>query len=194
MTARLRKRLAIASAVLLVVSIFGFGGSLLLNSVAFDKYNAYGEVPIPGTGTLHLPAGDVKVSFHTEIAGTMEGGGLPIPQNLEVAITPSSGSAKPTFTQNLGGTDADNQDARIQVGVAHIPATGDYAIKANGKAGAFISPRLSFGHGSNYEFLPWLFAGLAGVSLLALLALLVSALNRIRSETENSPRPRQTPS
>ena len=141
MTARLRKRLAIASAVLLVVSIFGLGGSMLLNSVVFDKYDAYGEVPVPGTGTLHLPAGDVKVSFHTEIAGTMEGGGLPIPQNLEVAITPSSGSAKPTFTQNLGGTDADNQDARVQVGVAHVPATGNYTVTTDGKASAFISPR-----------------------------------------------------
>ena len=185
MTARLRKRLAIASAVLLVVSIFGFGGSMLLNSVVFDKYDAYGEVPIPGTGTLHLPAGDVKVSFHTEIAGTMEGGGLPIPQNLDVAITPSSGSAKPTFTQNLGGTDADNQDARVQVGVAHVPATGDYAVTTDGKASAFISPRVSFGHGSDYGFLPWLFAGLAGVSVIALLALMVSALNRARSGMQN---------
>jgi hypothetical protein len=186
MTARLRRRLAIASVVVLVVSIFGFGGSLVLDSLLFDKYNAYGEVPIPGAGTLHLPAGDVKVSFHTEIAGTMEGGGLPIPQNLEVAITPSSGAARPTFTQNLGATDADNQDARIQVGVAHIPATGDYAIKANGKASAFISPRLSFGHGSDYGFLPWLFVGLAGVSLLALLALLASALSPGRSGIDNS--------
>ena len=59
----------------------------------FDKYDAYGEVPVPGTRTPHLPAGDVKVSFHTEIAGTMEGGGLPIPQNLHVAITPSGGGA-----------------------------------------------------------------------------------------------------
>ena len=65
-----------------------------LNDTVWDKYDAYGEVPIPGTRTLHLPQGDVKVSFHTEIAGTMEGGGLPI-------------------------------------------------------------PRLSFGHGSSYEFLTW---------------------------------------
>jgi hypothetical protein len=136
----------------------------------------------------------VKVSFHTEIAGTMEGGGLPIPQSLHVAITRPDGGAPATFTQNVGGTDADNQDVRVQVGVAHVPATGDYTVTTEGKAGAFISPRLSFGHGSNYEFLPWLFAGLGGFSLLALLALLVSALNRVRSETENSLPPRQTPS
>lgn len=166
----MRKRLLIASVMLLVVSIFGFGGSLLLNSMVFDKYDAYGEVPIPGTRTLYLPAGDVKVSFHTEIAGTMEGGGLPIPQKLDVAISPPSGVAKPTFTRKTGGTDADNQDVRVQVGVAQIRAPGNYTIKTDGKASAFISPRLAFGHGSDYGFLPWLFVGLGAVSLLALLA------------------------
>ena len=179
--------------VLLFVSIFGIGGSLALNAILFDKYDAYGEVPIPGTRTLHLPAGDVKVSFHTEIAGTMEGGGLPIPQNLHVAIARPGGGAQATFTQNVGGTDADNQDVRVQIGVAHVPATGDYTVTTDGKTSAYISPRVSFGHGSDYGFLPWLFAGLGGVSLLTLLALLVSALNRVRSETENSRPPRQTP-
>lgn len=179
----MRKRLVSASVVLLVVSVFGFGGSLLLNSIVFDKYAAYGEVPIPGTRTLHLPAGDVKVSFHTEILGTIEGGGLPVPQKLAVTITPPGGSAGPTFVQNIGGTDADNQDARVQVGVAHIPAAGDYTIKADGKASAFLSPRLSFGHGSDYGFLPWLFAGLGGLSLLALL---VSALSSVKGGLEES--------
>jgi hypothetical protein len=181
---------------LLFVSIFGVGGSLALNAILFDKYDAYGEVPIPGTRTLHLPAGDVKVSFHTEIAGTMEGGGLPIPQNLHVTIARPDGGPTATFTQNVGGTDADNQDVRVQIGMAHVPATGDYTVATDGKAGAFISPRVSFGHDSDYGFLPWLFGGLAGVSVLVLLALGVSALNRVRSETDNnnSAPPHQTPS
>jgi hypothetical protein len=174
----MRKRLVIASAMLLVVAVLGFGGSLLLNSMVFDKYDAYGEVPIPGTRTLHLPAGDVKVSFHTEIAGTMEGGGLPIPQNLEVTISPPDGVAEPTFARNIGGTDADNQDARVQVGTAQIRAPGDYTITTDGKASAFLSPRLAFGHRSNYGFLPWLFVGLAAVSLLALLASALSPATR----------------
>jgi hypothetical protein len=88
-------------------------------------------VPIPGTRTLHLPQGDVKVSFHTEIAGTMEGGGLPIPG-------PRGG-----------------QDVHVTVGVAHIPVAGDYTIAANGKASGYLSPGLSFGHGSSHEFLTW---------------------------------------
>jgi len=58
---------------------------------------------------VHLPKGDVKVSFHTEIAGSMEGGGLPVPQDLEVAFTPPSGVAQPAFTRSIGDTTADNQ-------------------------------------------------------------------------------------
>ena len=48
----------------LVVSIIGFIGSILLNAFAFDKYNVYGEVPIPGQASFHLPAGEVNISFH----------------------------------------------------------------------------------------------------------------------------------
>ena len=34
-----------------------------------DDYKAYGEVPIPGSSRLHLPAGDVVVSFHAVMPG-----------------------------------------------------------------------------------------------------------------------------
>ncbi len=87
----MRKRVGIALAVLLVVSIVGFGVSWFLNVFVFDEYDAYGEVPIPGTRTLHLPQGDVKVTFHTEIAGSMEGGSLPVPQDLEVERVGTAG-------------------------------------------------------------------------------------------------------
>ena len=43
------------AAVTLGVSIIGLAGTILLNAFVFDKYDAYGEVPIPGTATLHLP-------------------------------------------------------------------------------------------------------------------------------------------
>jgi hypothetical protein len=170
----MRKRLAIASAVLLVVSIVGFGAAWELNDTVFDKYKVYGEVPIPGSRTLHLPEGDIKVSFHTEIAGTMEGGGLRVPQDLEAAITPPSGAAAPKFIRSVGGTTADNQDVRVWVGVARILVAGDYTVVANGKTSGYLSPRLSFGHGSSYGFLPWVFVGLGGASLLALMFLMVS--------------------
>ncbi len=181
------KRLAIASVVLIVVSTVGVFFWPYVDESVFDKYAAYGEVPIPGTRTLHLPEGDVQVSFHTEIAGTMEGGGLPIPQGLDVTITPPSGVATPKFIQSVGETTADNQDVHVLVGAVRIPAAGDYTITANGKANAYLSPRLSFGHVNSYGFLDWVFMGLLAVGLLGLLA---SPFVGPRSRPVDRPKPK----
>ena len=174
----MRKKLRNASAVLLAVSFIGFLVSMFSNAFVLDDFHAYGEVPIPGTRTLHLPEGEVKVSFHTQTAGTISGGELPVPQNLQVAIVPPSGMAAPEFIHHMGDTTADNEDAHIQVGVAHIPKTGDYTVTATGTATAFISPRLSFGHGSRYGFLPWL---LGGLSCVGLVGVVVSAFVGLRN-------------
>ncbi len=165
----MRRAVVVGSVVLLVVSIAGFITALMLNAFVLDDYDAYGEVPIPGAQTVHLPAGDATVSFHTQIVGSTRGAGLPIP-DLSVTITPPSGVAKPELVENLGTTTTVNNDAHRQVWVAHIPETGDYVVSTDGKVSAFISPRLAFGHGSEFGFLPWAFAGLFAVSLVALLA------------------------
>lgn len=167
MSERTRKRLALGWAVLFVVSLVGLFGSMFSDVFLHDPFDAYGEVPIPGSQTLHLPAGDAKVSFHTETVGTIEGGELPTPPDLEISINPPSGVPAPQLRRNVGGTVANNQDAHIRVGVVNIPSTGDYTIKTTGKTNAFLSPRVSFGRdGLNLDFLPWLFAGLLVVGLV----------------------------
>jgi hypothetical protein len=165
----MRKTVVVGSAVFLILSIAGFITALVLNAFVLDDYDAYGEVPIPGSRALHLPAGDATVSLHTVIIGNTSGGGLPIP-DLGVTIIPPPGVAKPELTEKIGSTTTVNNDARRQVWVAHVPETGDYIVKTSGKVSAFIDPRLSFGHGSQFGYLPWVFAGIFGVSLLALLA------------------------
>ena len=85
----------------LVVSIVGFIGSILLNAFAFDKYDAYGEVPIPGEASLHLPAGEVNITFHTRTVGSPGGGGLPIP-DLGLSIDPPQGVPEPQVTESFG--------------------------------------------------------------------------------------------
>ena len=164
---------------MLVVSIVGFIAWMIVSPFVFDDYDGYGEVPIPGSRTLHLPKGDVTISFNTQVIGGMSGGQLPIPLGLEVAITPPQGIADPDLVNSTGGTTSVNNDARRQVWVAHIPETSGYTIKADGNVNGFIDPQLSFGSGSKYGFLPWLFVGLFTVSLLALLAL---ALTRPRRQ------------
>jgi hypothetical protein len=166
---------------LLVVSVVGVVASFLMDFF-IDDYNVYGEVPIPGSERLHLPAGDVVVSFHAEMPGANKGertDEMPIPQNLEMVITAPSGAAQPSVTEQLGGTTAVNGDAHRPVKVAHIPVAGDYTITTNGgplnysldgRVSPFISPRLSFGRDSPFEFLPWLFGGLCVLSMVAISA------------------------
>ena len=63
-----------------MVAVVGFIATLILNAFVLDEYDAYGEVPIPGSTSLHLPAGEVTVSFHTDGHRQPDGGGFPIPE------------------------------------------------------------------------------------------------------------------
>jgi hypothetical protein len=154
-----------ASRVLVIVSVIGLGVSMFLNGFVLDEFDAYGEVHVPGTRTLHLPAGDVTVSFHS--LHVAPDGDLASPQDLELTITPPSGVAQPNVTEDFNNTTNDNGDAHRSEWVAHIAQAGDYTITANWKVTEFDSPRLSFGHPSRFWFLPWLFGGLFVVSLMA---------------------------
>lgn len=76
--AKVAARVAVAgSVVTLVVAVAGFVLTLVLNAFVLEKYNAYGEVPVPGSSSLHLPAVQVAVSFHTQVICSPSGGGLP---------------------------------------------------------------------------------------------------------------------
>ena len=102
-SARLAKISLAAAVMTLVVSVAGFIAALVLNAFFLDKYNAYGEVPIPGSGSLHLPAGEVTVSLHTVVISGPNGGGLPVPP-LGATIIPPEGVAQPVVTESIGST------------------------------------------------------------------------------------------
>ena len=151
---------------ILVVSVIGFITTLVLNAFFLDKYDAYGEVPIPGSGRLHLPAGEVAVSLHTVILGDLNGG-LPVPP-LGVTIIPPDGVAQPVVTENIGSTTTVNNDAHVRVWVAHIAAEGDYNVTTDGQVNGYVNPRLAFGHSSSYGYLVWVFVGLFAAGLVDL--------------------------
>lgn len=162
-------RLLTAIAVVtMILSGIGFVVALMLNAFVLDKYNAYGEVPIPGQSTVHLPAGEVTISFHTQIIGSTNGGGLPIP-NLSLRADPPTGVPEPVVTENIGSTTTVNNDARVRVWVAQVAEEGDYRVTTDGNVSAFISPRLAFGHGSPVPNLPWWAAALFGVAVVDLI-------------------------
>ena len=55
---------------MMVVAVAGFVATLVLNAFFLDRYNDCGEVPIPGSASLHLPAGQVTISLHTVVIGS----------------------------------------------------------------------------------------------------------------------------
>jgi hypothetical protein len=150
---------------MMVIAVPGFIVTLVLNAFFLDDYDAYGEVPVPGSASLHLPAGEVTISFHTVVMGGPNGGGLPVPQ-LGVGFDPPQGVAQPVLTENSGSTTTVNNDAHVRVWVAQIPSEGNYKITTDGKVNGYIDPRLAFGHGSPIGFLVWVFVGLFVVGLI----------------------------
>lgn len=171
MSRRPGPRIAITSAILtLVIAGVGLVATLILNAFVLNEYDAYGEVPIPGSTSLHLPARVVTVSFHAMVTGSPSGG-FPIP-DLKFTITPPAGVAKPEVTESVGGTTTVNSDTHVQVWVVQIPKEGTYDVIADGNVNGYISPRLAFGHGSSYGWLTWVFGGLLAVGVVELVAAL----------------------
>jgi hypothetical protein len=172
MANRTGPRVAIFSAVLvLVIGGVGLIATLILNAFVLDKYDAYGEVPVPGSTSLQLPAGEVTVSFHTMVTGSPSSG-FPIP-DLKFSITPPQGVAKPQVTESVGATTTVNSDTHVQVWLVQIPQEGSYDVVTDGNVNGYISPRLAFGHGSSYGWLTWACGGLLGLGIVALVAALI---------------------
>ena len=150
----------------MVIAGIGFVVTLILNAFVFDEYDAYGEVPIPGSSSLHLPAGDVTVTFHTIVIGGTNGG-LPVPP-LKYRIDAPEGVAEPQLTEDYGTTTTVNNDARIRIGILHVPVEGTYDVDLDGNVSAYLNPTLAFGHGSSYGNLPWILAAIFGIAVVDL--------------------------
>jgi Short C-terminal domain len=172
MSGRFAPRVAVVVAVLtLVAAVIGFVVTMILNAFVLDEYDAYGEVPIPGSAEVHLPAGEVTVSFNTMITGRSTSG-FPIP-SLSVNVEPPAGVADPAVTESISGTTTVNSDLHARIWVVQIAEEGTYKISTDGEVGGYIRPSLAFGHGSSLGWLPWLFGGLAALGVAELAAALI---------------------
>ncbi|MDT5078207.1 MAG: hypothetical protein QOJ80_2844 [Mycobacterium sp.] len=159
--------MTIVAVVTMIASAVGFVVMLILNAFVLDEYDAYGEVPIPGSSSLHLPAGDVTVTFHTVLIGSGSGSGLPVPP-LKYRIEAPVGIDEPKLTEDYGTTTTVNNDARIRIGYLHVPADGTYDVNLDGNVSAYLNPTLAFGHGSSYGNVPWILAAVFGLGLVDL--------------------------
>jgi hypothetical protein len=155
----------------LVIGGVGLIAMLILNAFVLDKYDAYGEVTIPGSTSLHLPAGEVTVTFHTMVTGSPSSG-FPIP-DLKFNVTPPAGVTKPQVTESIGGTTTVNSDTHVQVWVMQLAQEGTYDIETDGNVNGYINPHLAFGHGSSYGWLTWVFGGLLAFGVVELVVALM---------------------
>lgn len=165
------------------LSMVGLIVMLAVNAFVLDKYNAYGEVPIPGKTVVYLPAGEVAVNLHTQVIGSPGGGGLPLPP-LSMTITPPAGVPEPDVVESHGGTTTINGDAHRRVWTMRVKGEGGYTVTVDGPVSGFINPRLAFGDNAGMAWPLWMFGGLTVLS--ADLAIAVWWLRRRRAAVHAS--------
>ncbi|SBS76327.1 conserved hypothetical protein [uncultured Mycobacterium sp.] len=158
---------AISGILMMVVGGVGFIVVMILNAFVLDEFDAYGEVPIPGSGHVQLPAGQAQISFHTAVTGSPSSG-FPMPP-LKLSIIPPDGVADPVLTENHGTLTTINSDTHIRIWTAEIPAAGTYQIRTDGQVGGYINPQLAFGKESSFDYLHWIFAAVFGLGLVDLI-------------------------
>lgn len=174
-------RIALGTATaVMVCSALGVIATLILGAFVLDDFDAYGEVRVPGTGKVHLPAGRVTVNFHVLTVGGAGGGGLPVP-HLMIDIDPPAGAVAPHLVEDVGGSTSVNNDVHRRVWVADVVTEGDYIVTTGGEVNGFISPRLAFGHARASQK-DWLI-GFGALFALGGLSLLVTRVRRRRRPT-----------
>ncbi|WP_157680236.1 SHOCT domain-containing protein [Mycobacterium dioxanotrophicus] len=169
------------SGVLLAVGVAGAIVTALLNAFVFADSAAYGEVAIPGSAELELPAGEVVISYHAVTATT---GASVIVPSVKLRFEAPAGAPTPVLTDRMGGTTTSNRDVRVQIGSAQVGQAGRYRVFIEGSGNENQRPRLSFGHGSPYGSAIWPFVGLI---VLAAVALPLSILWWISADRRNRP-------
>lgn len=174
----------IGSVIALVIGVLGIIASVMVNALVIADDDAYGEVPIPGSASLELPAGDVDIAYRATTL-TVGGKGVMVPP-IQLAITPPNGVATPLITDSMSSSSKTNREVTVRVFTAHIKEAGTYRIDAKASVFESQNPRLAFGHSSPYYWVMWPFIGL---TVLAAVALGLSIWWGLRSGKRATPLP-----
>lgn len=153
-----------------------------LSAFVFDRFDAYGEVPIPGESTVYLPAGPVTINFHVQRTG--RGTALP---PLHMNIEPPPGVRDPTVTEDHSASVTTGDDVHRQVWRAQVFSEGGYRITVDGEVDGYRQPRLAFGDTGSMDGPILVLAALAFLSVDVAIA--AWWLRRVRSRSA-APGPR----
>ena len=103
--------------------------------------DTYGDVAVPGSATVRLPAGEVDVTLRS-VAPTDE----PSMPPLSMRISGPDGIPQPEVVESPRTTSLIFGDKRVRVWVVRIAQEGDYRVDIDGEVYGPYKPTLTFGH------------------------------------------------
>jgi hypothetical protein len=106
----------------------------------------YGEVPIPGSATVHLPAGEVDLTLRSR-EWSLEG--RPVPP-LSIQISGPDGRLQAEVAENRRTKYFTSEDTWVRLWVVHVEREGDYHIAIDGEVYGPYRPWLTFHHMGNH--------------------------------------------
>ena len=103
--------------------------------------DTYGDVAVPGSANLHLPAGEIDVTLRSA-ASTDEASVPP----LSMRISGPDGIPQPEVVESPRTTYLIASDKRVRVWVVRIAREADYRVDIDGEVYGPYQPTLTFGH------------------------------------------------
>ena len=126
-------------------AVLGLVGMYVLPFIVYE--DPYGEVPIPGSATLHRPAGEADLTLRS--VGFLEG--QPVPP-LSIQISGPAGLVQPEVTESRRTKYFTAEDTWVRLWVVNIVQEGDYHIEVDGEVYGPYQPWLTFRHmGNDFE-------------------------------------------
>jgi hypothetical protein len=133
-----------------------------------------GVIPIPGTKTVHLPAGTVLASFD---ALTGDVAAMPLPE-LSLVVHPVAGGADPRLSVARSTTTNSSGESETLAAKIHVVKAGDYRVSITG-GGNYNAPKLLLGHSGAGRWLPIvLIAVVVDLAIFLVTALVLRSLRR----------------
>jgi hypothetical protein len=113
--------------------------------------DTFGDVAVPGSAHLRLPAGEVDVTLRS-VAPTDDWSVPP----LSIRISGPDGIRPAEVVENPRTTSLVAGDERVRVWVVRIAQEADYHVDIDGEVYGPYKPTLSFGHVMRNDSLHWL--------------------------------------
>lgn len=113
--------------------------------------DSYGDVAVPGSANLHLPAGEVDATLRS-VAPTDE----PSVPPLSIRISGPDGIPRAEVVENRRTTSLIAGNERVRVWVVRIAQEADYRVDIDGEVYGPYKPTLTFGHVMRNDSLHWL--------------------------------------